>query len=74
MALGGEVEAGVEVDAGFEAAEVEVDAGFEAVEAEIELVGRLSLLPPSSRLLPPCRASVTILAASFLYSGGVASR
>ena len=65
------VEAGVGVGA-----EVEmVEAGVEMVEVGmIGTIERLPLLPPSSRLLPPCRASVTTSAVSCLCFGGVASR
>ena len=57
-------------------AEVEmVGAEVEMVEVEmVEVVEVPSLLPPNLLLLPPCRASVTTSAASFLCFGGVASR
>ena len=81
LASGDEVEAGVGVDAEVEMVDVEVGTvevemveEVETVEVEtVEMVEGLPLLPPSSRLLPPCRVSVTILAAFFPYFGGVAS-
>ena len=71
IGTGDEAEAGVEVGA-----EVEmVDAEAETVEVgTVEMIEGLPLLPPSPRLLPLCRASVTILAASFPYFDGVAFR
>ena len=65
-----EVEAGVEVGAEVETVEV----GMIEVEM-VEPVGTLPLLlPPSSQLLPPCRASLTISAVSSLCPDGVAFR